>query len=51
MKMAPNGMGNSTDYKPRANNRLFGVKRGFRGDGVGGGKPFMIAAGIGTILI
>jgi hypothetical protein len=30
---------------------FFGVKKGFCGNGVYGGNPFMIAAGIGTILI
>jgi len=30
---------------------ILGLKRGFLSVAVDGGKPFMIAAGIGTILI
>lgn len=41
--MDPHGMGNRTYCKPRANNRLFGVKTGLSGDAVDAGNPFMMA--------
>jgi hypothetical protein len=40
-----------TDCKPRANNQLFGGETGVRRGVVDEGNPFMIATGIGTILL